>query len=108
MNYVAASPAALLYYDYILTFNTEVMRFWFPLQFNCGTVLFLLNRYVAIFGHIPFLTELFILDAKEKQCHVLQLYHQCLTIIIHVLAECSKTFLFVIVFIDSLTLLQLS
>jgi hypothetical protein len=82
LNYFVVSPITLLYYDYILTFNTEVLRIWSPLRCNWGTVLFLLNRYVVIFGYIPIVAELFIPNSKEKQCYIIQTYHQCLSIII--------------------------
>ena len=44
----------ILYYDYTLTFSREVESFW-PHQNRVGFVSFIyfLNRYVAIFGHIP-------------------------------------------------------
>jgi hypothetical protein len=44
----------ILYYDYTLTFSSEVESFW-PHQNPLGFVstIYFLNRYVAIFGHIP-------------------------------------------------------
>ena len=45
----------ILYYDYLLTFSREVEYFW-PISRPCMngiSVIFFLNRYLAIFGHIP-------------------------------------------------------
>ena len=50
---------ALLYYEYIITFEAEVSRIWATCRFNTPTVIFFLNRYVAIFGHIPIVLEFF-------------------------------------------------
>ena len=52
------SPSALLYYDYFLTFDMEVERFWGrpPSLISCG---FFLNRYLSILGHIPVTLEFF-------------------------------------------------
>ncbi|KAF8491340.1 hypothetical protein F5888DRAFT_1909595 [Russula emetica] len=52
-------PTVILYYDYILTFSREVEFFW-PHENRVGWVssLYFLNRYVAIFGHIPIVLRL--------------------------------------------------
>jgi len=49
----------ILYYDYALTFSREVEFFW-PHENRVGWIssLFFLNRYVAIFGHIPIVLRL--------------------------------------------------
>lgn len=49
----------VLYYDYLLTFSCEVEFFW-PHENRVGWVSFFyfLNRYVAIFGHIPIVLRL--------------------------------------------------
>ncbi|KAJ8073374.1 hypothetical protein PM082_011648 [Marasmius tenuissimus] len=49
----------LLYYEYIITFGAEVSRIWAHTSFNAPTVIFYLNRYVAVFGHIPIVLEYF-------------------------------------------------
>src|SRR6266404_5478142 len=45
---------AILYYDYVLTFSREVEYFW-PKSYRTSwiSLLFFLNRYLAIFGNIP-------------------------------------------------------
>ena len=51
---------AILYYDYALTFAREVEYFW-PNPHRAGSwisVIFFLNRYFAILGHIPILISL--------------------------------------------------
>ncbi|TBU46491.1 hypothetical protein BD309DRAFT_857956, partial [Dichomitus squalens] len=40
--------AALLAYDYIITFNSEVTLFWMGGHLSGATILFLLNRYVTL------------------------------------------------------------
>lgn len=55
LNYVFNTfPIAILYYDYMLTLSREVEYFW-PNPYRTGWVssIFFLNRYFAIFGHIP-------------------------------------------------------
>ncbi|TBU28244.1 hypothetical protein BD309DRAFT_875422 [Dichomitus squalens] len=42
-----ATPA-LLFYDYILTFNSEVTLFWMGGRLSGATILFLLNRYITL------------------------------------------------------------
>jgi Family of unknown function (DUF6533) len=51
--------SVILYYDYALTFSREVEFFW-PHENRVGWVssLYFLNRYVAIFGHIPIVLRL--------------------------------------------------
>ena len=56
--------SVILYYDYALTFSREVESFW-PHQNPVGFVssIFFLNRYVAIFGHIPIALRLLGLES---------------------------------------------
>ena len=77
--------AGVLFYDYALTFEMEKSRFLSPPQCNWGTTIFLLNRYVAIFGHFPVIAEIFIHHPTEKTCHILQTYHQYLAIVIQII-----------------------
>ncbi|TBU39381.1 hypothetical protein BD309DRAFT_438774 [Dichomitus squalens] len=44
--------AALLAYDYILTFNSEVTLFWMGGRLSGATILFLLNRYITLAAQI--------------------------------------------------------
>jgi len=50
--------AAILLYDYCLTFVAEVERCWVG-EFNWATGFFYLNRYVTLFGHVPIMLEYF-------------------------------------------------
>lgn len=56
--------SVILYYDYILTFTREVESFW-PHRNRVGFVssIYFLNRYVAIFGHIPMVLRLVVLES---------------------------------------------
>ena len=61
-TYLAACETpllALLYYEYIITFEAEVSRIWERSRFNTSIMIFFLNRYVALFGHIPIVLEFF-------------------------------------------------
>ncbi|KAF8256888.1 hypothetical protein EI94DRAFT_1762127 [Lactarius quietus] len=63
---------AILYYDYVLTFSREVKYFW-PNTSRRGSwvsVIFFLNRYFAILGHIP----IFISLMPSKSCEVAHHY----------------------------------
>ncbi len=44
---------AILYYDYLLTLPLEIQFLWSPGKQGWLTVACLLNRYLAVFGHIP-------------------------------------------------------
>ena len=49
---------AILYFDYVLTFDMEVERFW-QRQFSWISLGFFLNRYIAVAMHIPVMFEFF-------------------------------------------------
>ena len=51
--------AAILYYDYLLTFQLEVDRLWSVGRYTWASVLFFVNRYLALLGHIPVIYEFF-------------------------------------------------
>ncbi|KAF8466479.1 hypothetical protein DFH94DRAFT_780937 [Russula ochroleuca] len=57
-------PLVILYYDYNLTFSSEVESFW-PHRNRLGFVssVYFLNRYVAVFGHIPIVLKLLVLES---------------------------------------------
>lgn len=53
--------AAILYYDYALTFGVERRLFWSLRSFKqWGSVLFFFNRYFGIVGNVPFAIEVFV------------------------------------------------
>jgi len=83
--YLALVGFTVLCYDYVLTLGMEMSRFWSPLQFSWGTVIFLLNRYVALFGHVPVMVEIFLQHHTDDVCHILHVYHQYLAIIVQIL-----------------------
>ena len=43
---------ALVVYDYILTFSSEVTFFWKPRRLNGAMILFLLSRYLTLVAQI--------------------------------------------------------
>jgi len=49
---------AILVYDYCLTFVAEVERCW-SFRLNWALALFYLNRYLALFGHVPIVVQYF-------------------------------------------------
>ncbi|KAK6992641.1 hypothetical protein R3P38DRAFT_2802204 [Favolaschia claudopus] len=49
---------AVFYYDYLLTFGTEVSRYW-GTRLTWASFLFYLNRYVSLFGTIPVILQFF-------------------------------------------------
>lgn len=53
------SLVAILYYDYILTFSSEVHLFWSRPCRNLPSFFFFLSRYSALLLHIPITLEFF-------------------------------------------------
>jgi len=51
--------AAILLYDYCLTFVAEVESCWVVGRCRWGLGVFYLNRYLVLFGHIPIMLEFF-------------------------------------------------
>lgn len=51
--------AAILLYDYCLTFAAEVERCWSAHRLNWSLGFFYLNRYLTLFGHVPIMIEFF-------------------------------------------------
>lgn len=54
-----ARPAAILYYDYMITLGEEVTCFWRRRERNWTDVLFFTNRYVQLFGTAGMILETF-------------------------------------------------
>jgi hypothetical protein len=52
LSLVLTSPPALLFYDFFLTLDWEVARYWGS-SLTLPNVLFFLNRYGTLFGTIP-------------------------------------------------------
>ncbi|KAL0570937.1 hypothetical protein V5O48_011021 [Marasmius crinis-equi] len=57
--YINLVSFTLLYYEYLITFEAEVTRIWAHTTLNTPTVIFYLNRYVTLFGHIPIVVQYF-------------------------------------------------
>ncbi|KAK7683142.1 hypothetical protein QCA50_013815 [Cerrena zonata] len=58
-RYSVAASVAVLYYDYILTFNSEYNLFWKNFQFSWISLLYFLNRYMALVAHVFIVIEFF-------------------------------------------------
>ncbi|KAH9856355.1 hypothetical protein C2E23DRAFT_882429 [Lenzites betulinus] len=74
---------ALLFYDFVLTFQEEVERYWTG-SFSLASFLFFLNRYLSLLGHIPVIFAFFrSLPASQYVSQLsrsFQLYHFLLSI----------------------------
>jgi len=68
--------AATLLYDYCLTFVAEVERCWVVRRFSWGLGFFYLNRYLALFGHIPIMMEYFWTTSNSNTVEVSILLHK--------------------------------
>ena len=62
--------AAILLYDYCLTFVAEVERCWVVGQLSWGLGFFYLNRYLVLFGHIPVMMEYFWTTSNSNKTEV--------------------------------------
>jgi len=62
--------AAILLYDYCLTFVAEVERYWVVRRLSWGLGFFYLNRYLVLFGHIPIMVEFFWTSSNSKTTEV--------------------------------------
>jgi len=90
--YLQVIALSILYYDYLLTITSEIERYWIPLArgssprdvFTWTTFLFLVTRYLGIFGHIPVGMEMF-WQKHTSFCSVLVTYHQFFSIVVQIL-----------------------
>ena len=57
--------AALLWFDFALTFSTEVRRIW-ARKFSGATLVYLLTRYTAIIDRILFVTEVLLWSSSDE------------------------------------------
>ena len=68
----------------------ELDRFWSPLEIRqWGTFLFLVNRYVGVWGHVPIIYSYFfapqqdlLVGQRDPQCYLLHKYHQFLAVVV--------------------------
>ncbi|KAF7299846.1 hypothetical protein HMN09_00991600 [Mycena chlorophos] len=71
-------------YDYFITFDIEVQRFWGRKKTTLPSMLFFVNRYLVLLGNIPFMFEAFwfSVPTDEKSfacvvwCNSMDTYHQ--------------------------------
>lgn len=64
---VDAPLPAILFYDYIVTFTSEVQLFWRPRnKITLPSILFFLTRYLTLFGHILLATEVFMFPVNDS------------------------------------------
>ncbi|TBU65690.1 hypothetical protein BD310DRAFT_911862 [Dichomitus squalens] len=78
-NYFSAVGYAILFYDFSLTFSTEVEYFWKSANISLFSVLFAANRYFGLLGPIPTIFEYFT-SPSEQSCRNLQVYHQAFAV----------------------------
>ncbi|KAL5498712.1 hypothetical protein ACEPAH_2067 [Sanghuangporus vaninii] len=82
--YLSLIAFAILYYDYLLTFEEEVRFFWRRRKANSVTILFFLNRYLSIFGVIPVILQSF-RSWSDKGCDALQKFHQFFSVLVQII-----------------------
>ncbi|TFK90250.1 hypothetical protein K466DRAFT_597097 [Polyporus arcularius HHB13444] len=58
---------ALLWFDFALTFTTEVRRIW-RRRFTGATVVYLFTRYTALIERIFFVLEVFLWNSTDEMC----------------------------------------
>ncbi|KAF8876748.1 hypothetical protein BD779DRAFT_1677645 [Infundibulicybe gibba] len=90
--YLSLASFAILYYDYALTLQEEIERFWRNKRLTWASFLFYANRYLSVLGHIPVMYQYFwnngsrTLQKFAKSLHPLLLsVHQYLAIVIQVI-----------------------
>ncbi|KAJ3569708.1 hypothetical protein NP233_g4882 [Leucocoprinus birnbaumii] len=105
-NYASLPAYVILYYDYLLTINDEIQLIWPNKSLGVVSLVFYLNRYVSLLGHVPFLVGIYILSLSpeksqagspfalisnvtyvySKACRGLLKYHQYLAGLIQIIA----------------------
>ncbi|KAI0246215.1 hypothetical protein BJV78DRAFT_177185 [Lactifluus subvellereus] len=79
------SAAVMLYYDYALTLPREIQFLWPPHnKQGWFTVACLLNRYLSLLGHLPFVVTFFV-PGSFPVCQGLHDYHEVFVMILQVL-----------------------
>ncbi|KAJ7085180.1 hypothetical protein B0H15DRAFT_847366 [Mycena belliarum] len=77
-RFLVVIPYTILLYDYLLTLEREVTRFW-GRRFTWASGFFFLNRYFSLFGTIPILVQHYSTTtdpAKMPMCRAFRAYHQ--------------------------------
>lgn len=84
---------AILYYDYTLTFDREFRLFWSRRSIEqWGSVLFFVNRYCGIIGHVPVIVQMFARpeSALYRLCKPEYLYHEILAVVMQTVIGCMS------------------
>ncbi|KAJ7470124.1 hypothetical protein B0H11DRAFT_2237713 [Mycena galericulata] len=89
-------PYTILVYEYLLTLEQEVSRFW-GTRLTWGTFFFYLNRYSSLFGTLPILVQYYSTTTDPKKmprnelstpfqtCRAFRAYHQYFALVSQVL-----------------------
>ncbi|KAI0259173.1 hypothetical protein BC834DRAFT_974497 [Gloeopeniophorella convolvens] len=81
-HYLALASFVILYYDYLLTLPREIEYLWPPRhRVTFASSLYFLNRYMAIFGHMPVAYEIFAASPSHQvdilsSCRSLQRFNE--------------------------------
>ncbi|KAF9038700.1 hypothetical protein BJ165DRAFT_1499820 [Panaeolus papilionaceus] len=106
-RYFQGAAYVMLVYDHLLTLQDEVEHIW-KKKLTLGTILFLLNRYGALFSVIIVIIAYNDQSWGEKSCHNFVIYEAAVVIAlvgicelimilrVYALYECSKTMLSVL------------
>ncbi|RDX48618.1 hypothetical protein OH76DRAFT_1483717 [Lentinus brumalis] len=79
-NYCIVASTALLWFDFALTFTTEVRRIW-RRKFTGATVVYLFTRYIALIERIFFVLEVLLWNSTDETCGRIDRVDDILTII---------------------------
>ena len=63
--YLSSCPVAVLWFDFALTFTTEVRRIW-RREFSGATLVFLLMRYIAVVERVFFVLEVLLWKSTDE------------------------------------------
>ncbi|KAK7683635.1 hypothetical protein QCA50_013473 [Cerrena zonata] len=58
-RYSIAASVVILYYDYLLTINSEYNLFWLDSRLSWISFFYFLNRYTALIAQVPVIVEFF-------------------------------------------------
>ncbi|TBU37624.1 hypothetical protein BD309DRAFT_1062320 [Dichomitus squalens] len=70
-NYCILASGTLLFFDYMLTFTTEVERIW-RRKLTGATIMYLLLRYTIMIDRIWFMTEILLWNSNNKTCGIIE------------------------------------
>ncbi|KAJ7245657.1 hypothetical protein B0H12DRAFT_1127497 [Mycena haematopus] len=76
--------AALLFYDYLLTLDLEISRYW-GARISWSTVLFFVNRYGSLLGNVPVVIQRFWTTPSTPEKTRLEYYHQWFVIVTQII-----------------------